>query len=82
MEAELFFRALLSLLFVVGIIFGAFAVYKKFFLEKNLLAKGKPKRLKILENLYLDRNRKIVIIEKDGKEITILLGTNSETIIK
>lgn len=82
METALLLRAFLSLIFVVGVIFGSFAVYKKFFMDKNLLTKGKPKRLKVIEHLYIDRNRKIVIIEKDQKEIAILLGQNSETILK
>jgi len=82
MDGELLLRAVLSLIFVVGIIFGSFAIYKRYFMDKNLLAKGRAKRMKVLEYLYLDRNRKLVIVEKDGVEMTILLGQNSELVIK
>lgn len=81
MEIEYAIRALLSLIFVAGLIFGCAAVYKKFFMGKSSVTK-KDRRMEVQEYLYLDRSRKLVIVKKDGEELTILLGQNNETVIK
>ena len=81
MEISILIRAVLSLVFVVGLMLGCLALYKKFFLGKSPVT-GKAKRMQVLEYLYLDRQRRMVIIKKDDEEITILLGQNTETVIK
>lgn len=81
MEIEVIIRAIVSLVFVIGLMLGVLAVYKRFFLEKNVIS-GREKRMQVLEYLYLDRHRKLVIVKKDEEEITILIGAESEQIIK
>lgn len=86
MEISQILFALFSLIFVISLIGITAFVVKRFVLERNFAIGGivgkKERRLKILEHLPLDTRRRIMIIEKDGKEeITVLLGANSETII-
>jgi flagellar biogenesis protein FliO len=83
METGEILQALLSLIFVISLIGLSAFVLKYFFVERNFAFKGaSTRRLKILEHLALDNRRRIMIIEKDGKEeITILLGASVETII-
>jgi flagellar biogenesis protein FliO len=82
MDTETIIRAVLSLALVVGLIGMAAILYKKYFLDKNLMNKGTPKKLKIEEVLYLDSKRKLVLISNEGKETLLLLSPNAETIIK
>ena len=81
MEIESIIRAVLSLVFVAGLIFGCAAIYKRFFMGKSSVVK-KDRRMEVVEYLYLDRTRRIVIVKKDGEELTILLGQNGETVLK
>ncbi len=81
MEAEIYVRALLSLAFVIGLIFGCLAVYKKFFMGRSSVT-GKEKRMQVIENLYLDRQRRLVIVKKDDEEITILISPTGDTVVK
>lgn len=80
--SELLF-ALFSLIFVISLIGLCAFLIKRFALEKNFsIGSGKERRLKILEHLPLDTRRRLMIIEKDGKEeILLMLGVTEETVI-
>ena len=78
--------SLLSLIFVISIIGLCAFLLKRFVLEGNfsLAGKvaGKTKRLKIIEHMPIDAKRRMLLLEKDGKEeILIMLGATSETVI-
>lgn len=81
METDIYIRAVLSLAFVVGLIFGCLAIYKKFFMGKNSFG-SKEKRMHLVETLYLDRQNRVVIIKKDDEEITILISPQGSSVIK
>ncbi len=81
MESEYIIKAFFALILVAGLIGIAAIMFQKFALEKNLLRKGQPKRLRTEEFLYLDAKRKLVLVKKDDEETLILLSHNSETII-
>ena len=82
MEIQELLYALFSLIFVLSLIGVCAFVFKKLVVERNFGISGNNRRLKILEYLPLDNRRRIMIIEKDGKEeITLLLGATGETIV-
>ena len=81
MEVDIYVRAVLSLVFVVGLILGCLALYKKFFMGK-ISVNGREKRMQLVENLYLDRQNRIVIVKKDDAELTILISPQGSQIIK
>lgn len=86
METTAILKSLLALLFVVGLIGLTAFLLKRYVVERNIFSFATPatnkKRLKIVEQLLLDSKRRMVIVEKDGKEeITLVLGPNSETLV-
>ncbi len=42
---------------------------------------GRNKRLRLLSALTLDARRRVVLIQKDDKEYTLLVGGNSDVVI-
>jgi len=82
METSEVLQALLSLIFVISLIGLSAFLLKRFVVERSFGTTGNNRRLKIIEHISLDNRRRIMIIEKDGKEeITLLLGASSETVI-
>lgn len=81
METANYIQAFAALVFVIALIGLSAVVYRRFVLDKNFLKGGKPRRLQIEEQIYLDAKRKLVIVKKDETEILILLGANSESVI-
>ncbi|WP_421791099.1 flagellar biosynthetic protein FliO [Hyphobacterium sp.] len=41
----------------------------------------RERRMRVVEMLVLDPRRRLVIVEIDGKERTLLLGANEETVL-
>jgi flagellar protein FliO/FliZ len=83
MEVQEILYALFSLIFVLSLIGICAFVLRRFVLERNFAITGSnTKRLRIIEHIALDPRRRLMIVEKDGKEeITILLGASGETLI-
>jgi flagellar biogenesis protein FliO len=81
METELLLKAFFSLVLVIGLIGLLALLYKRYGIERNLMNKGKPKKLKIEEFIYLDSRRKLVLVKKDEHELLILLSPTGEIII-
>ena len=83
MEVQEILYALFSLIFVISLIGICAFVLRRFVLERNFSITGNnTKRLRIIEHIALDPRRRLMIIEKDGKEeITILLGASGETVV-
>jgi flagellar protein FliO/FliZ len=86
MEISQILFAVFSLIFVISLIGLTAFVLKRFVLERNFaigaFGAEKKRRLKIIEHLPLDARRRLMLVEKDGKEeILLLLGLSGETII-
>jgi len=83
MEVNQILYALFSLIFVISLIGICAYIMKRFVFERNFSLSGtNTKRLKIIEHIALDTRRRLMIVEKDGKEeITILLGATGETVL-
>ena len=81
METESIINSFFSLLFVIALIGISAFVFQKISFSKTFLNKMPEKRLKLLDFLVIDAKRKIVVVENQSEEITILVGMNDEKII-
>ena len=82
MELDLYFRFLLALVAVLGLI-GAIAwAARRFGLGGKLIPnKGKERRLAIVEVAALDSRRKLVLLRRDRKEYLVLLGSGQDLLL-
>ena len=82
LETLSYFKFLMALLFVLGLIGGLGIMAKRAGLgNRGPIVRGKSKRLSIIETMALDPKRRIVLIKCDTSEHLILLGANSEQTI-
>ena len=84
MDLETYYRFVLALLFVLGLIGSAAWAIKRFGVERRLLgrAQGRRRRLSILEVQPLDARRKLVLLRRDTVEHLVLLSANQELLIE
>ena len=87
MDYSLYLRAVLSLAFVLGLLLTLAWVVRRFNLAGALaapgsLARGKARRLSVVETLSLDTKRRLVLIRRDGAEHLLVLGPAGETVIE
>ena len=83
LETVSYFKFLLALLFVLGLIGGLGIMAKRAGLgNRGPIVRGKSKRLSIIETMALDPKRRVVLIRCDDSEHLILLGANSEQTIE
>ncbi len=83
MDAENYLRAILSLVFVVGLIGLVSVIFKKYLLEKvSIVGKSKEKRIFVEEFSVVDAKHRLVLVRKDDKEHLILLGATSDLLIE
>ncbi len=84
MELPEYFRFVLALAFVLGLI-GLLALVAKRYgpgMAGSVMTKGRKKRLKIVEVMMLDGKRRAVIFRRDDVEHLVILGPNSETVVE
>ncbi|MCK5545761.1 MAG: FliO/MopB family protein [Rhodospirillaceae bacterium] len=84
MELSEYFRFVLALAFVLGLI-GLLALVAKRYgpgMARTAMTKGRKKRLNIVEVMAIDGKRRAVIFRRDDVEHLVILGTNSETVIE
>ena len=82
LETINYFKFVLALLFVLGLIGGFAIIAKRAGLgNRGPIVRGKSKRLSIIETMVLDPKRRVVLIQCDKSEHLILLGTNNEQVI-
>ncbi len=84
MEFSSYFRFLLALVFVIGLIGVAAAIARRMGLgfPAAALKKSANRRLSVVEAAPLDGRRRMVLIRRDDTEHLILLGPNSEVVIE
>ena len=82
LETINYFKFVLALLFVLGLIGGFAIIAKRSGLgNRGPIVRGKSKRLSIIETMVLDPKRRVVLIQCDNSEHLLLLGTNNERVI-
>ncbi len=85
MDLDDYFRFLLALVFVIGLIGILAVLIRRFgsggthFLNSRM---GRGRRLSIVETLPIDARRRLVLLRRDDKEHLILLGASQELLIE
>lgn len=72
------FRALISLIVVLGMIFLAYYWMKR----RGTILGTAQKRMRIVERLPIDGRRSILLLQVDDKELVLAVGTDSVTPIQ
>ena len=73
------FRALLSLVLVLGLIAGAGFLARRFGVAGGLpLKRGGRRRLGLVEQLQVDSRRRLVLVRKDDTEFLLLVGGGND----
>lgn len=77
-------QMLLALAFVIALMGGLALIAKRIIpgAAQQLQVKANHRRIKIIERLPLDPRKQLAIIECDGEEHLVILGPQSDTVIK
>lgn len=82
MEIKSLLTSFSALIFVLGLIWLVAIFLRKYGSGKlPVIAKGKSKRISVIDALVIDARRKIILIRCDDKEHLILLGPEKELVI-
>ena len=84
MELESYFRFLLALVFVIGLIWLLAAVARRmgFGFPVSSFKGGRARRLSVVEVAPVDGRRRMILVRRDDTEHLILLGPSSELVIE
>jgi flagellar protein FliO/FliZ len=82
MDYALYLRALLSLVFVLGLLLLCFWILKRLHLFQGSMAPSRTRRLRIVETLLIDGRHRAVLLRRDDAEHLVLLGPASTTLIE
>lgn len=69
---------LVSLAIVMGMLFAAYRWFK----HRGTLPGAAARRMRVVERLPVDTRRSILLVEIDGEELVVGIGTDSITPIK
>lgn len=75
-------RVIFALLIVIGLIGLGAAAARRYQNTAARLNRLSSRRLKIVETLYLDPKRRVVIVRRDDREHVILVGSQTETVLE
>jgi flagellar protein FliO/FliZ len=80
MELAVYFKFLLTLVFVLGLIGGLAWAARRFGLAGRLAPNSgnKARRLSVVEVMPLDARRRLVLLRRDDTEHLVLLGATGE----
>ena len=82
MDDSLYFRAIISLLFVLGLIGLLSLIIRKLGLGHNVSNKNEGSRLNIKEVRHVDQKRKLLLIKRDDTEHLLLLSSTGDIVIE
>jgi flagellar protein FliO/FliZ len=78
-----FVRFIFSLALVIGLIWLSAYLFKRFGLDKKLSASRSAKgQLEVVDTLYLDARRRLVVVKHATREYVLLLAGDSATCIE
>ncbi len=83
MEFSVYFRFLLALVFVLGLIgFIAWAARRFGLLRGAVRPRNGIRRLDVIETATIDSKRRLVLVRRDRTEHLLLLGIGSDMVIE
>lgn len=77
-----YLRLIAALLFVLGLMGGLAFLLKKLGINGPAVPTPKNKRLRLIESLTLDARRRLVLLQCDDAQHLVLLGSNSDIVVK
>lgn len=82
MEFEAYFRMVLALAVVLGLIGLVAWGARRMGLAGPRFSAGRKRRLGVVESLQLDNRRRLVLVRRDGVEHLLLIGGGSDIIVE
>jgi len=82
MEWDLYVRAILALVFVLGLIILASQLLRRVGPGGLAVARRRPRRLALVETLSLDSRHRLVLVRRDGVEHLLLVGGASDLVVE
>jgi flagellar protein FliO/FliZ len=77
-----YFKALISLIFVLGLILALLYFYRRYGFMSFSPQTSRKKRLSIQETLFLDSKRRLIIVKNDEREHLLLIGGTHDLLIE
>ncbi len=82
MDLETYFKFVLALIFVLGLIAALAWTARRFGLGGKLVPNAGRRRLSVSEVMPLDALRKLVLLRRDGTEHLVLLGPGPDLLLE
>lgn len=82
MSYDDYFRFLLALLFVLGLIGVMVFVGRRFNLTPKITSAKGDRRLRIVEILPVDAKRRMILVRRDNVEHLVMLSTTNDVVIE
>lgn len=83
MDLDVYFRFLLALAFVLGLIMALAWAARRFGFGGGFTAlRNRSTRLSVSETLMLDGKRRLVLVRRDDREHLLILGPAGETVVE
>jgi flagellar protein FliO/FliZ len=83
MDLDVYFRFLIALLFVLGLIGLLAVVARRLGLGYRVRSRpGQSRRLALVEVMPLDAKRRLVLVRRDEVEHLLLLGQSSDVVVE
>ena len=82
MDLETYFKFVLALIFVLGLIAALAWTARRFGLGGKLAPNTGRRRLSVSEVMPLDARRKLVLLRRDGTEHLVLLGPGPDLLLE
>ncbi len=83
MEIDVYFKFVLALVFVLGLIGGLAWAARRFGLGGRLTPNaGQARRLAVVEVMPLDARRRLVLLRRDATEHLVLLGAGPDLLLE
>ncbi|MDB2415372.1 hypothetical protein N9W34_06335 [Rickettsiales bacterium] len=79
---DIYLKAVLALIFVLGLIGIIAVIIKKLSIHNGFVSTKKDRRLNIIETLPIDQRNKFVLLRRDDAEHLVMIGYNSSYIIE
>lgn len=84
MDAEVYIRFVVALIFVVGLILAVAWALRRFGPGALQAAGGtrRKRRLALVESLAIDARRRLVLVSRDGREHLLLIGGGTDVVVE
>ena len=82
MGSDLYYRTVLALIFVVGLISLTGWAIKRYGFAGARISPRNRRRLSLVEALPLDNRRRLLLVRRDGVEHLLLIGGGADLIVE